>query len=93
MPNDTPAERAWNYVTLGHGHDESFWRQFCAALTEVGYHDVLSIEQEDPTVDPSRPSATPSTSCIASAPRALAPCDGQWRGTTPARGRPLQGRP
>jgi sugar phosphate isomerase/epimerase len=52
MPNDTPAERSWNYVTLGHGHDESFWRQFCAALTEVGYHDVLSIEHEDPTVDP-----------------------------------------
>jgi sugar phosphate isomerase/epimerase len=39
-------------VILCHGHDESFWRQFCAALTEVGYHDVLSIEHEDPTVDP-----------------------------------------
>jgi sugar phosphate isomerase/epimerase len=49
---DTPAERAWNYVTLGHGHDESFWRQFCAALTEVGYDDNLSIEHEDATVDP-----------------------------------------
>jgi sugar phosphate isomerase/epimerase len=49
---ETPAERAWNYVTLGDGHDEKFWRDFCAALTAVGYDDELSIEHEDSTVEP-----------------------------------------
>jgi sugar phosphate isomerase/epimerase len=49
---DTPGERAWNYVTLGDGHDESFWRRFCAALAEADYDDVLSIEHEDTTIDP-----------------------------------------
>ena len=49
---DTPAERAWNYVTLGDGHDEGFWRRFLTALREAGYEDVLSIEHEDTTIDP-----------------------------------------
>jgi sugar phosphate isomerase/epimerase len=39
--------RAWNYVTLGHGHDDDWWRCFCAELAAVGYDDVLSIEHED----------------------------------------------
>ena len=46
------AERAWNYVTLGHGHDAEFWREFCAALQRAGYDDVLSIEHEDQSMDP-----------------------------------------
>jgi sugar phosphate isomerase/epimerase len=45
-------ERAWNYVTLGHGHHAEFWREFCAALAQAGYDDVLSIEHEDQTMDP-----------------------------------------
>jgi sugar phosphate isomerase/epimerase len=45
-------ERSWNYVTLGHGHDASFWRQLCLALQRVGYDDVLSIEHEDVSMDP-----------------------------------------
>jgi sugar phosphate isomerase/epimerase len=45
-------ERSWNYVTLGHGHDAGFWREFCSALARVGYDDVLSIEHEDQTMDP-----------------------------------------
>ena len=47
-----PRERAWNYVTLGLGHDETWWRQFCAALRKVGYDDVLSIDHEDVTMTP-----------------------------------------
>jgi len=47
-----PRERAWNYVTLGLGHDDAWWRQFCAALRKVGYDDVLSIEHEDVTMTP-----------------------------------------
>jgi sugar phosphate isomerase/epimerase len=51
-PNSEAHARAWNYVTLGHGHDEAFWRSFCQALRRVGYDDVLSIEHEDATMDP-----------------------------------------
>jgi sugar phosphate isomerase/epimerase len=52
LPPAQAAERAWNYVTLGHGHGEDFWSDFCAALERVGYDDVLSIEHEDQTMDP-----------------------------------------
>ena len=51
-PNDRARERAWNYVTLGLGHDEAWWRKFCQALRAVGYDDVLSIEHEDMTMSP-----------------------------------------
>jgi len=51
-PASKIADRAWNYVTLGHGHDEAWWRQFCAALRQIGYDDVLSIEHEDMEMDP-----------------------------------------
>ena len=33
-------ERSWNYVTLGYGHGEDFWRAFCLALRRVGYDGV-----------------------------------------------------
>ncbi|HTQ88499.1 MAG TPA: hypothetical protein VMK84_03305 [Streptosporangiaceae bacterium] len=52
MFTGAPAERAWNYVTLGRGHDEDFRRQFCAALAGAGYDDGLSIEHEDVTSYP-----------------------------------------
>jgi len=45
--------RSWNYVTLGYGHDEGFWRDFCMALRRAGYDDVLSIEHEDQLLTPS----------------------------------------
>lgn len=51
-PNDEAEQRAWNYVTLGYGHDDGFWRSFCLALRRVGYDDVLSIEHEDRLMDP-----------------------------------------
>ena len=47
-PGDRFAERAWNYITLGYGHGELWWRQFVAALAAIGYDDVFSIEHEDP---------------------------------------------
>jgi sugar phosphate isomerase/epimerase len=49
---DRFAERSWNYITLGYGHGETWWRQFCAALKMVGYDDVLSIEHEDMMMSP-----------------------------------------
>lgn len=43
---DIPA-RAWSYITLGIGHDETWWRQFCYRLKMGGYDGWLSIEHED----------------------------------------------
>ena len=51
-PGELADRRAWNYVTLGLGHDEAWWRKFCAALRQVGYDDVLSIEHEDVSMTP-----------------------------------------
>lgn len=43
---DIPA-RSWSYVTLGFGHGEDWWRQFCYRLKMAGYDGWLSIEHED----------------------------------------------
>jgi len=43
---DIPA-RSWSYVTLGFGHGEEWWRQFCYRLLMAGYDAWLSIEHED----------------------------------------------
>jgi sugar phosphate isomerase/epimerase len=44
----TYRERPWNFCTPGFGHDALWWREFLVALSDVGYDDVLSIENEDP---------------------------------------------
>ena len=45
---DHPAERAWNFVTVGRGAEgERFWADFVRALRDVGYDGALSIEHED----------------------------------------------
>ena len=51
-PNDQVASRSWNYVTLGYGHDELWWRDFVIQLRQNGYDDVLSIEHEDYNLPP-----------------------------------------
>ena len=50
--NDRVSERSWNYVTLGYGRGEAWWRDFVALLAQVGYDDVLSIEHEDHAMSP-----------------------------------------
>jgi len=50
-PGSAFESRAWNFVTLGRGHGEQWWRAFVAVLRSVGYDDVLSIEHEDPAQD------------------------------------------
>jgi sugar phosphate isomerase/epimerase len=40
-------DRAWNYITLGYGHGEQWWRQFSYRLRLNGYDGWLSIEHED----------------------------------------------
>jgi sugar phosphate isomerase/epimerase len=49
-PGSDFRNRAWSYITLGYGRDESWWRAFVAALAAVGYDGVLSIEHEDPAM-------------------------------------------
>jgi sugar phosphate isomerase/epimerase len=39
--------RSWEYVTLGYGHGESFWRDFISSLRVLEYNGTLSIEHED----------------------------------------------
>ena len=46
------AERSWNYITIGYGHSETWWKQFCTELKLAGYDDVLSIEHEDMMMSP-----------------------------------------
>ena len=51
-PSVEARDRSWNYVTLGYGNGEDFWRAFCLALRRVGYDGVLSIEHEDMALSP-----------------------------------------
>jgi sugar phosphate isomerase/epimerase len=39
--------RSWSYITLGFGHGETWWRQFCYRLKMAGYDGWLSVEHED----------------------------------------------
>ena len=39
--------RAWSYITLGYGHGESWWRDFCYRLRMNNYDGWLAIEHED----------------------------------------------
>ena len=39
--------RSWSYITLGFGHGEEWWQQFCYRLKMAGYDGWLSIEHED----------------------------------------------
>ena len=40
-------DRPWNFCTPGFGHDARWWREFFVALDDIGYDDVVSIENED----------------------------------------------
>ena len=44
---DDPANRAWVFRTAGSVHGREFWSAFVTALRDVGYDDVLAIEDED----------------------------------------------
>ena len=46
-PPDQPAQRSWQFRTVGYGHDAQFWKALVSALQEVGYDGALSIEAED----------------------------------------------
>ena len=44
--------RSWLFRTVGYGNGELFWRDYLSNLRMIGYDDVLSIEHEDPLIDP-----------------------------------------
>ncbi|MDR1286509.1 MAG: sugar phosphate isomerase/epimerase [Treponema sp.] len=39
--------RAWNFRTVGYGHDAHVWKVMISTLAETGYNGVISIEHED----------------------------------------------
>ena len=41
------SSRSWSYITLGFGHGEQWWRQFCYRLRMGGFDGWLSVEHED----------------------------------------------
>ncbi len=43
---DVPG-RSWSYITLGFGHGEGRWPDFCYRLRMSGYDGWLSVEHED----------------------------------------------
>jgi sugar phosphate isomerase/epimerase len=45
-------QRAWVFRTIGRSHGAEFWADLVDALQEVGYDDVLSIENEDVSEPP-----------------------------------------
>jgi sugar phosphate isomerase/epimerase len=49
---DDPTNRAWVFRTAGSVHGQEFWSAFVATLREVGYDDVLAIENEDAGLTP-----------------------------------------
>jgi sugar phosphate isomerase/epimerase len=51
-PFEDPAKRAWVFRTTGSVHGMDFWSAFVDALRDVGYDDVLAIENEDAGMAP-----------------------------------------
>lgn len=47
-PWDDPSNRSWVFRTVGEGQPATFWSAFLKALTDIGYDDAVSIENEDP---------------------------------------------
>ena len=45
-------EMPWHFCAVGHGRPVAEWRTLFAALAEAGYDGPVSIEHEDPTLEP-----------------------------------------
>ena len=39
--------RAWQFRTIGFGHDMKVWADLFSVMRSVGYDDIVSIEHED----------------------------------------------
>ena len=44
LPVMAAKDRSWNYVTLGYGHDDAFWRAFCLAPRRVAPFEASSYK-------------------------------------------------
>jgi sugar phosphate isomerase/epimerase len=44
------ANRTWNYVAVGAGHDLQWWKEFFSVVRMAGYNDWVSLEMEDFTM-------------------------------------------
>lgn len=44
------ANRTWNYVAVGAGHDLQWWKEFFSVVGMMGYDDWVSLEMEDFTM-------------------------------------------
>ena len=49
-PIDAFAQRAWNYVAVGAGHDAKWWKEFFSVVRMSGYDGAVSLEMEDLTL-------------------------------------------
>jgi sugar phosphate isomerase/epimerase len=47
QPYTALRDRAWNFRSVGYGHDQKTWSDMMSALRLVGYDYVVSIEHED----------------------------------------------
>jgi sugar phosphate isomerase/epimerase len=43
---------SWHFCAVGAGHDAATWADLLAALRAAGHDGAVSIEHEDPTLDP-----------------------------------------
>jgi len=44
------ANRSWNYVAVGAGHDLQYWKEFFSVVGMMGYNGWVSLEMEDFTM-------------------------------------------
>lgn len=49
-PVTDSAERVWNYVAVGCGHDLNWWKEFFSVVHMMGYDGDVSLEMEDLTM-------------------------------------------
>lgn len=47
---DKFADRSWNFVAVGCGHDLQWWREFFSIVKMSGYDEHISLEMEDLTM-------------------------------------------
>jgi sugar phosphate isomerase/epimerase len=47
-----PDVASWHFAACGDGHDVGWWQRFLEALRAAGHDGVVSIEHEDPRLDP-----------------------------------------
>lgn len=51
-PMNQYADRSWNYVALGYGHDSGWWKEFFTIVKMIGYEGPIVLEMEDLTMEP-----------------------------------------